>query len=69
MVSFVSAEDRGRILEGSPWTFDNALIVTAKMDRRADLTMVSLENFEMWIRVRGLLPRFLNRARDGEESW
>ncbi|KAL6194667.1 hypothetical protein ACLB2K_035748 [Fragaria x ananassa] len=59
LFSFESDEDRGRVLRGSPWTFDNALVLLAAFDGASNPNSVPLETQAFWIRVRGIKPEFV----------
>ncbi|KAL6182434.1 hypothetical protein ACLB2K_043855 [Fragaria x ananassa] len=59
LFSFESDEDRGRVLRGSPWTFDNALVLLAAFDGASNPNSVPLETQAFWIRVRGIEPEFI----------
>lgn len=59
LFSFGSNADRGRVLGGSPWTFDNALVLLTAFDGVSDPVQVPLDRQAFWVRVRGVKPEYI----------
>ncbi|BFG24484.1 hypothetical protein CerSpe_107580 [Prunus speciosa] len=59
LFSFKSDLDRKRVMMGSPWTFDKALLFLSATDGSVDPHTVSLDLQNFWVRVRGIPPLFL----------
>ncbi|XP_061996601.1 uncharacterized protein LOC133714499 [Rosa rugosa] len=57
--SFKTEGDRRRVLQGSPWSFDNSLLVLVPTDGMIDPGAIPLTHQEFWIRVKGLPPALL----------
>lgn len=62
LFSFRTEHDRNQVMRGSPWSFDNTLLLLSATDGKEDPLSVKLEAQGFWIRVRGLLPCLLSRA-------
>ncbi|KAK9938783.1 hypothetical protein M0R45_015504 [Rubus argutus] len=65
LFSFKTDFDRCKILEGCPWTFDNALLLLEVMDGRSDPLMILLQVQKFWVRVSGL-PLTFQSSEFGE---
>lgn len=61
MFSFRYEADRSRVLRGSPWSFDNALLLLAPTDGKADPSSIPLVSQSFWIRIWGLPPCLFSR--------
>lgn len=62
LFAFRSDSGRKLVLRGSPWSFDNALLLLAISDGKTNPVSIPLETQNFWIRVRGLPPCLLSRA-------
>lgn len=62
LFSFRTEHDRNQVMRGSPWSFDNALLLLSATDGKEDPLSVKLETQGFWIRVSGLPPCLLSRA-------
>lgn len=60
LISFRSHQDRRSVLRGSPWNFDNALLLLGVTDGKSDPSTIPLAFQNFWVRVRGLPPYLLN---------
>lgn len=63
LFSFKTKAELLRIKRGSPWTFDNLLLVLTEVDEASDpCVVVPLKYQEFWVRVRGPPVIALNHA-------
>lgn len=62
LFSFRNEYDRRQVLRGSPWSFDNTLLVLSSTNGKSNPMATPLETQNFWIRVRGLPPCLLSRA-------
>lgn len=62
LFSFRTEHDRNQVMRGSPWSFDNTLLLLSIIDGKADPLSIKLETQWFWIRIRGLPPYLLSRA-------
>lgn len=60
LFSFRSHQDRRSVLRGSPWNFDNAMLLLNVTDGKSDPASIPLESQNLWVRVRGLPPYLLS---------
>lgn len=59
LISFRSHQDRRTVLRGSPWNFENALLLLTVTDGKSNPVSIPLDSQNFWIRVRGLPPYLL----------
>ncbi|KAK9085766.1 hypothetical protein Sjap_026177 [Stephania japonica] len=48
---FISDEDREEVLKGSPWSFDNPLLILIKPDGICDLEALDFTRSPFWIQI------------------
>ncbi|KAI5338227.1 hypothetical protein L3X38_017498 [Prunus dulcis] len=61
MFSFLTKEDRLRILGGGPWTFNHFLVVLAEADGMVQPSRIPLIKQEFWVQLQGLPPAFMTQ--------
>ncbi|CAB4320654.1 unnamed protein product [Prunus armeniaca] len=59
LFSFKSDFDRKKVMKGSPWTFDRALLLLTSTDGEVHPMSVSVDSQSFWVRVRRIPPIFL----------
>lgn len=60
LISFRSFQDRRAVLRGSPWNFENALLLLNVTDGKSNPISIPLDSQNFWIRVRGLPPYLIS---------
>ncbi|CAL9005796.1 unnamed protein product, partial [Prunus brigantina] len=59
LFSFKLDFDRKKVMRGSPWTFDRALLLLTSIDGEVDPMSVSVDSQSFWVRVRHIPLIFL----------
>lgn len=59
---FKSDFDMKKVMKGSPWTFDRALLLLAETNGSVDPVSVPLDTQNFWVRVRSIRPIVLTPA-------
>ncbi|CAB4298872.1 unnamed protein product [Prunus armeniaca] len=49
LFSFKSDFDRKKVMKGSPWTFDRALLLLTSTDGEVDLMSISVDSQSLWV--------------------
>ncbi|BFG30746.1 hypothetical protein CerSpe_170190 [Prunus speciosa] len=62
LFSFLSKSDRNCVLKGSPWNFENALLILGETDGFEDPHQVPLTTQPLWIRVKGVPLAYMERS-------
>ncbi|KAL6278482.1 hypothetical protein ACE6H2_022083 [Prunus campanulata] len=62
LFSFMSESDRNCVLKGSPWNFENALLLLGETDGFEDPHRVPLTTQPLWIRVKGVPLAYMERS-------
>lgn len=62
MFQFFHKEDKGWVLSGGPWNFDNAMLLLEEIPEGDEPLKVSLWHLNMWIQIYDLPSGFMLEA-------